>query len=76
MTRLVPTGYSEQDAKIRFKAHFEAHFDQAPNDVLGTPLKFLKMTATLKRRALKKKSDKKAGKGGAIPAVLSFARPE
>jgi len=75
MTKLVPTRYSERDAKARFKASFEVRFDQALNDALGAPRKPLPMTATLKRRALKKLG-KKAGKGGAIPAVLCVARPE
>jgi hypothetical protein len=58
--------------------------EQALNDALGAPRKPLVMTATLKRRALKKtlgKSGKKAAQknrnGGAIPANLSCAaRPE
>jgi hypothetical protein len=57
---------------------------QSLNDVLSVPRKPLVMTATLKRRALKKtlgKSGKKAEQknrdGGAIPAILSCAaRPE
>jgi hypothetical protein len=58
-----PTKYSEQHAKARF--------DQALNDALSTPRKPLAITATMKRRALKKpgKPKKKAGKGGTVPAV-------
>ena len=73
MTRPAPARYSELDARARF--------DQALNDALSAPRKLLTLTATMKRRALKKKlekpkktpektPEKKAGKGGAIPAVL------
>jgi hypothetical protein len=68
MTKPAPIRYSEQDAKARF--------DQALKDALGAPRKPSTMTATLKRRALKKKRvkpDKKTGKGAAIPVVLSFS---
>jgi hypothetical protein len=76
MTNRTPAKYS--------KPHPGARFDQALNDALSAPRKPLVMTATLKRRALKKtlgKSGKKAGQknrdGGAIPAILSCtARPE
>jgi hypothetical protein len=65
MTKTVPTKYNEQDARTRF--------DRRLNEALSAPRKPLPMTATMKRRALKKKLDnpgKKAGTGGAIPAVL------
>jgi hypothetical protein len=65
MTKTAPARYNEQDARTRF--------DQVLNDALSAPRKPLPMTATMKRRALKKKlgkSGKKAGPGGAIPAVL------
>jgi hypothetical protein len=68
MTKLAPTKYSEQDAKARF--------DRALQDALGPPRKPSAMTATMKRRALKKKhakSNKKTGKGAALPVVLSFS---
>jgi hypothetical protein len=55
MTKPVPTRYSEQDARARF--------NQALNEALGGPRKPLMMTATLRRRALKKKQGKKAGTG-------------
>jgi hypothetical protein len=64
MTEYAPTRYRKQDAKDRF--------DRALNEALSAPRKPLVMTATLKRRALKKKlgkSKKKAGKGAAIPAI-------
>jgi hypothetical protein len=71
MTRPAPARYSEHDARARF--------DQALNDARSAPRKPLTLTATMKRRALKKKLEKpkktpkkKAGKGGAIPAVLFF----
>lgn len=67
MTKPAPTRYSELDARARF--------DRALNDALNAPRKPLVMTATLKRRALKKKlskPEKKAGKGDAVPAILSF----
>jgi hypothetical protein len=67
MIKPAPTRYSEQDTRVRF--------DRALNDALSAPRKPLMMTATLKRRALKKKlskPDKKAGKGDAVPAILSF----
>jgi hypothetical protein len=62
----------------------EKYSGRALNDALSTPRKPLVMTATLKRRALKKtlgKSGKKATQkhrdGGAIPTILSgAARPE
>jgi hypothetical protein len=65
MTKTAPTRYNERDARTRF--------DRVLNDALSAPRKPLQMTATMKRRALKKKlgkSGKKAGTGGAIPAVL------
>jgi hypothetical protein len=65
MTRPAPTRYSELDAKTRF--------GRALDDALSAPRKPLPMTATLKRRALKKKPGKpgkKAGTGVAIPAIL------
>lgn len=72
MTKLAPTRYSEQDARARF--------DQVLTNALNSPRKFLIMTATLKRRALKKKPGKprkKAGTVAAVPAILSFvAGPE
>jgi len=71
MTKPAPTRYSEQDAKARF--------DQALKDALGAPRKPSTMTATMKRRALKKKRakpDKKTGKAAAIPVVLSFSLPD
>jgi hypothetical protein len=61
------TKYSERDVKARF--------DQALNGALSAPCKPLATTATLKRRALKKKtavSKKNAGTVDAIPAVLQF----
>jgi hypothetical protein len=64
MTKLTPTRYNEQDARTRF--------DRVLDDALSAPRKPLPMTATLKRRALKKKlgkRGKKAETGGAIPAV-------
>jgi hypothetical protein len=65
MTKTAPTRYNEQDARTRF--------DRVLNDALSGPRKPLPMTATLKRRALKKKlgkPGKKSGTGGAIPAIL------
>jgi hypothetical protein len=65
MTKTAPTRYDEQEARTRY--------DRVLNDALSAPRKPLPMTATLKRRALKKKlgkPGKKAGTGGAIPAVL------
>jgi hypothetical protein len=59
------TKYSERDVKARF--------DQALNAALSAPRRPLIMTATLKRRALRKKTattKKNAGKVDAIPAVL------
>ena len=79
MTKPAPARYSEHDARARF--------DQALNDALSALRNPLTLTATMKRRALKKKLEKpkktpektpektpkkKAGKGGAIPAVLFF----
>jgi hypothetical protein len=67
MTKLAPAGYSEQYARARF--------DQALTNALNSPRKPLMMTATLKRRALKKKPArpvKTAGKAAALPAILSL----
>ena len=58
------TKYSEKDVKARF--------DRALNGALSAPRIPLITTATLKRRALKKKTavpKKNAGKVDAIPAV-------
>ena len=66
MTKPAPKKYSERDARARF--------DRALNDMLGTPRK-LTLTATMKRRALKKKpekSDKKGREGLPVPAMTSF----
>lgn len=66
MTRPASTRYSERDARARF--------DRVLNDALGAPRKLI-ITATLKRRALKKKpgkSDKKGREGLPIPAMSSF----
>jgi hypothetical protein len=73
MIKRAPTRYSEQDAAARL--------DQALTNALSSPRKPLTMTATLKRRALKKKTGKPIKKAGtvaaAVPAILSFvARPE
>jgi hypothetical protein len=65
MIKPAPTKYSEKDARARC--------DQALIDALSAPRKLLTTTATLKRRALKKKPEKpkkNAGKVDAIPAVL------
>jgi hypothetical protein len=51
MTKLSPTRYSDTEARTRF--------GKAPSDVVGAPFRPLKMTATLKRRALKKRPDKR-----------------
>jgi len=71
MTKPAPKKYSERDARARF--------DRALNDMLGTPRKLI-LTATMKRRALKKKpekSDKKGREGLPVPDVILFAtRPE
>jgi hypothetical protein len=50
MTKTVPTKYNEQDVRTRF--------DRTPNKAPGTPRRPLLMTATMKRRALKKKPGK------------------
>jgi hypothetical protein len=66
MTKPAPTRYSERDARTRF--------DRMLNDALGAPRKLI-ITATLKRRALKKKPekpDKKGREGLPIPAMSSF----
>jgi hypothetical protein len=71
MTKTVPTKYNEQDARTRF--------DRRLNEALSAPRKPLPMTATMKRRALKKKLDnpgKKAGTGGAGSFIPNTARPE
>jgi hypothetical protein len=57
MTKPASKKYSGVDARTRF--------DRALNDAPSAPLKLI-LTATMKRRALKKKpekSDKKAGRG-------------
>ena len=65
MTKLRPTRYSEQNAINRF--------DKPPlTNALTIPRKLPTMTATLKRRALKKKQgqpEKKAGTVAAAPAI-------
>jgi hypothetical protein len=66
MIKPAPTGYSALEAR--------SLFDRDPVGALRKPLF---MTATLRRRALKKKPEKersceKAGKGSAIPAISSF----
>jgi hypothetical protein len=66
MTKPAPTKYSEGDARARF--------DRALNDALGAPRKLI-LTATMKRRALKKKSEKSEKKGREglpVPAMTSF----
>jgi hypothetical protein len=55
MTKPAPTKYSEGDARARF--------DRALNDALGAPRKLI-LTATMKRRALKKKPEKSEKKAG------------
>jgi hypothetical protein len=61
MKKPEPKRYSEQGAR----------FDQALKDALSAPQKPLKSTATLKRRALRKKpakpGNKKTGKGACYP---------
>jgi hypothetical protein len=47
MTKPSPTKYSEAEAGTRF--------DKTPCGVLNAPYRPLKMTATMKRRALKKR---------------------
>jgi hypothetical protein len=66
MTKSAPKKNSERDATARF--------DRALNDALGAPRKLI-LTATMKRRALKKKSaksDKKSREGSPVPAMSSF----
>ena len=66
MTKTASKKYSGVDARDRF--------DQAPNDAPSAPLKLI-LTATMKRRALKKKpekSDKKGREGLPVPAMTSF----
>ena len=62
-----PTKYSEPDARARFARSLNG----APEAMRKPRI----MTATLKRRALRKKS-KKAGKEIAIPAIFVAARPK
>jgi len=65
MTKTASKKYSGVDAK---------GFDRAPNDAPSAPLKLI-LTATMKRRALKKKpekSDKKGREGLPVPAMTSF----
>jgi len=66
MTKSASKKYSEVDARARF--------DRAVNDTPSAPLKLI-LTATMKRRALKKKpekSDKKGREGLPVPAMTSF----
>jgi hypothetical protein len=66
MTKPASKKYSEVDARGRF--------DRALNDTPSAPLKLI-LTATMKRRALKKKpekSDKKGREGLPVPAMTSF----
>jgi hypothetical protein len=66
MTKPASKKYSEVDARVRF--------DRAPNETPSAPLKLI-LTATMKRRALKKKpekSDKKSREGLPVPAMTSF----
>ena len=66
MTKTASKKYSGVDARDRF--------DRAPNDAPSAPLKLI-LTATMKRRALKKKpekSDKKGREGLPVPAMTSF----
>jgi hypothetical protein len=68
MTKPASKKYSGVDARARF--------DRALNDTPGAPLKLI-LTATMKRRALKKKpekSDKKGREGLPVPAMTSFLR--
>jgi hypothetical protein len=72
MTKPASKKYSEVDARARF--------DRALNDTPSAPLKLI-LTATMKRRALKKKpekSDKKRPGGVARPGndILFATRPE
>jgi hypothetical protein len=50
MTKPLPTKYIETEARARF--------DKTPRDALLAPYRLLKMTATMKRRALKKRPSK------------------
>jgi hypothetical protein len=50
MTKLSPAKYGEAEARTRF--------DETPRDVPRAPDRLLKMTATMKRRALKKRPGK------------------
>jgi hypothetical protein len=50
MNKRPPTRHGETKARVRF--------DNTPNDADRVPYMPLKMTATLKRRALKKRPDK------------------
>jgi hypothetical protein len=64
MIKPAPTRHSGPGAKV--------HLSLGLNESLGSLRKSVIITATLKRRALKKKflkPDKNAGKGGAFPAV-------
>ena len=66
MTKPASKKYSEVDARVRF--------DRALNDAPSAPLKLI-LTATMKRRALKKKpekSDKKGREGLPVPAITSL----
>jgi hypothetical protein len=47
MTKLSPTKYGETEERARS--------DKTPRGALNVPCKLLKMTATMKRRALKKR---------------------
>jgi hypothetical protein len=51
MTQLSPTRYFDTEARTRL--------EKAPSDAVRVPFTPLKMTATLKRRALKKRPDKR-----------------
>jgi hypothetical protein len=50
MTKPSPIKYSETEARARF--------DKTPCGALNAPWRLLKMTATMKRRALKKRPSK------------------
>jgi hypothetical protein len=66
MIKPAPKKYSERDARTRL--------DRALNDTPGAPLKLI-LTATMKRRALKKKPekvDKKGREGLPVPAMSSL----
>jgi len=68
MTKPASKKYSGVDARARF--------DRALKDTPSAPLKLI-LTATMKRRALKKKpekSDKKGREGLPVPAMTSFLR--